>query len=135
MKKFQPPTIEEVRARIIEKEYFTVDAQEFLDMNEAGEWHDNKGRPIKYWKKALVTWYYNSLRYGQTPNLCRVCKKYGEYTNADDTGQMYWLCADHKPQPKTILPEELTENIGKVEPHIINVNNERNRQKDRLGTR
>jgi len=133
MKKFNPPTIEEVRARIIEKEYFTVDAQEFIDSYEASDWHDNRGRKIRYWKKALVTWYHNSLRYGQTPNLCRVCRKYGEYTGKDDTGQVYWLCGDHKPKPKLMLPKELTENICKIEHKEVNVNDERNRQTKGLG--
>ena len=115
----KPPTIDEVRAYIIEKGWTTVSAQEFLDVNEAGDWKDKHGRPYKYWKKVLATWYHNSLRYGHKPNYCRICRGYGVYTSTDDSGQQYWLCEDHKPRPRQHLPESLTD-VCKAPDNIIN---------------
>lgn len=36
---------------------------------------------------------------------------------------------------KPILPKELTENIGKIEHKVVDINDERNKQKDNLGVR
>lgn len=133
--KFKPPTIEEVRTYIKEKGYHTVDAEFFMEFYESADWHDSKGKKVKSWKQKLVTWNRCNIELGRPARLCRVCKKYGEYTGKDDTGQVYWLCADHKPKRKNVLPKELTENIGKIEHKVVNINNERNRQKDKLGIR
>lgn len=124
-----PPTVDEVRAYIIEKGFLTVDAVEFVETNDAGDWQDKKGHAYRNWKKVVVTWHYNALRWGQKPNICRRCTKYGTHRGHDDAGQQYWLCEDHKPRPRATLPDELTNNVLKEGRTIpIDVNNERNRQ-------
>ncbi|KKN77657.1 hypothetical protein LCGC14_0357820 [marine sediment metagenome] len=123
-----PPTIEEVRAYIIEMDFTTVDATEFVVKLTADDWCNGKGKSYKNWKGVVVTWHYNNLRWGRPRNLCRKCKKYGVYQGGDDTGQQYWLCEDHKPQPRAVLPEELTENVFKTPPRTINIHNEQCKQ-------
>ena len=54
-KPFTPPTLEEVKAYISEKE-LAVDAQRFFDYYEAGKWHDGSGKPVKNWKQKCITW-------------------------------------------------------------------------------
>ena len=54
-KNFTPPTLEEVKAYISEKE-LAVDAQRFFDYYEAGKWHDGSGKPVKNWKQKCITW-------------------------------------------------------------------------------
>lgn len=54
-KKFVPPTLEEVRAYVLEKS-LNVDAQKFFDYYEAGDWHDAKGKAVKNWKQKCLTW-------------------------------------------------------------------------------
>ena len=128
------PTVDEVRAYIIEKGWLTVSAQEFVDVNEAGEWKDKNGKPYRYWKKVLATWYHNSLRYGHQPNYCRLCRGYGVYTSTDDSGQQYWLCETHKPPPRRHLPESLTD-VCKAPEHDVNMGERRTillRQTDKL---
>lgn len=128
------PTIEEVRAYIIEKGYLTVNAIEFVAVNAAGDWKDKKGHAYRNWKKVVVTWHYNNLRWGMTPNLCRQCKNYGTHRGNDDTGQQYWLCEGHKPRPQAILPEELTRDVFKeAKGKVVDINTERNRQRKGLG--
>lgn len=114
MKHFKPPTIEEVRAYIIEKKLFSVDAQEFIDYFEDGEpkWHDSTGKPVRSWKQKLRTWHSFALKRGEPQHKC-FCGLYGVYTGTDDTGQRYWLCEKHKPGFKAKLPTELTQNALK----------------------
>lgn len=54
-KKFAPPTLEEVRAYIAEKN-LDVDPQKFFDYYETGDWHDAKGNRVKNWKQKCLTW-------------------------------------------------------------------------------
>lgn len=54
-KKFVPPTLEEVRAYILEKR-LNVDAQKLFDYYEAGDWHDGNGKAVKNWKQKCLTW-------------------------------------------------------------------------------
>jgi hypothetical protein len=54
-KKFVPPTLEEVRAYILEKR-LNVDAQKFFDYYDAGSWHDGNGKAVKNWKQKCLTW-------------------------------------------------------------------------------
>jgi hypothetical protein len=55
VKKFIPPTLEEVKAYVAEKK-LNIDPQKFFDYYEAGEWHDGKGKPVKAWKQKAVSW-------------------------------------------------------------------------------
>ena len=126
MSKFTPPTIEEVRAYIRDMEFDTIDAEEFIKQNDAGEWKDQHGKPYKYWKKVVVTWHYNNLRWGRPRIRCRIsgCKGFGVYRSNDDTGQQYWLCEAHKPKAKNHLPPELTD-ICKAPENVINMGERR----------
>lgn len=49
------PTIEEVRAYVLEKGYH-FDPQHFFDYYEASGWHMQGGKPVKSWKQCCVTW-------------------------------------------------------------------------------
>jgi len=53
--KFTPPTLEEVEAYIKEKDLI-VDAKQFIDYFEEGNWTDSKGNKVKSWKQKLLTW-------------------------------------------------------------------------------
>jgi hypothetical protein len=55
IKKFVPPTLEEVQAYISEKR-LNVDAQKFFDYYDAGSWHDGNGKAVKNWKQKCLTW-------------------------------------------------------------------------------
>jgi predicted phage replisome organizer len=54
-KKFVPPTLEEVKAYVAEKN-LDVDPQKFFDYYEAGDWHDGNGKAVKSWKQKCLTW-------------------------------------------------------------------------------
>jgi len=54
-KTFVPPSLEEIKTYISEKNY-TVDAQVFYDYYEATEWHDKDGNKVKNWKGKIVSW-------------------------------------------------------------------------------
>lgn len=54
-KKFEPPSIEEVKAYAAERGN-KVDAQFFYDYFTEGHWIDSSGKPVKNWKQKLVSW-------------------------------------------------------------------------------
>ena len=63
------PTLDEVRAKIIERGY-SVDAEAFWNYYESNGWKVGKN-PMKKWESALVTWQrkeneYKIKRYGKT---------------------------------------------------------------------
>lgn len=53
-KRFVPPSVEEVKAYIIEKNY-SVDAETFVNWYEAKDWFIGKNK-MKNWRAAVVTW-------------------------------------------------------------------------------
>ena len=55
LKRFTPPTLEEVKAYIEENGY-KVDAEYFYKFYSAGNWIDSKGNPVRNWKQKLITW-------------------------------------------------------------------------------
>ena len=55
VKKFVPPTLEEVSTYCQEKN-LTVSPKRFFDYYDAGEWKDGNGKPVKNWKQKLQTW-------------------------------------------------------------------------------
>lgn len=56
-KSFTPPTLEDVKAYIAERDCAAVvDARKFFDYFEAGHWHDSEGKPVRNWKQKLITW-------------------------------------------------------------------------------
>lgn len=54
-KSFTPPTLEEVKQYIQEKD-LAVDAEYFYNYFEAGAWTDSRGKDVKSWKQKLQTW-------------------------------------------------------------------------------
>lgn len=52
---FVPPTLEEVKAYVKERNS-PVDPQKFFDYFSAGNWIDSKGQPVRNWKQKLITW-------------------------------------------------------------------------------
>lgn len=59
-KAFVPPTLEEVTAYVQEKK-LKVNPKDFFDYYEAGNWHDQTGKPVKVWKQKCQSW---SMREG-----------------------------------------------------------------------
>lgn len=55
VKKFTPPSFDEVKAYCLERGN-KVDAKSFFDYYEAGGWKDSKGNPVKNWKQKCITW-------------------------------------------------------------------------------
>lgn len=49
------PTLEEIQNYISEKN-LKVDAKQFYDYFEVGDWIDSKGNKVKNWKQKLLTW-------------------------------------------------------------------------------
>jgi hypothetical protein len=59
-KAFVPPTLEEVTAYVQEKK-LKVNPEAFFNYYEAGNWHDQTGKPVKVWKQKCQSW---SMREG-----------------------------------------------------------------------
>ena len=53
--KFTPPTLEEVKAYVKERNS-SVDPVKFWTYYDTGGWKDGQGRPVKNWKQKLLTW-------------------------------------------------------------------------------
>lgn len=53
--RFVPPTLAEVSAYCTERNS-PVDAEQFWNYFQAGNWHDSKGQPVRNWKQKLLTW-------------------------------------------------------------------------------
>ena len=66
--------IAEAAANYIKEKKLNINAKEFLDYFEAGNWIDSKGNKVKNWKQKILTW--NNFEKGGTN---------GKTTN--DTGQ------------------------------------------------
>lgn len=60
---FIPPKLEEVENYVKEKK-LNINAKEFLDYFEAGNWIDSKGNKVKNWKQKMLTW--NNFEKGGT---------------------------------------------------------------------
>ena len=54
--RFVPPTVKEVQDYCAEKGYYSIDPQLFVAHYEANGWVQGKGRPLKNWKAAVMTW-------------------------------------------------------------------------------
>lgn len=63
-KRFKAPTVEEVRAYILEKGY-SVDAESFVDYYTSKGWVVGKS-PMKDWKAAVRTWNKNHAKFNNT---------------------------------------------------------------------
>lgn len=54
-KKFAPPSLQDVKAYVLEKKLST-DPEFFFEYFQEGNWHDSQGKPVKNWKQKLLTW-------------------------------------------------------------------------------
>ena len=54
-KEFVPPTLEEIKKYIDEKQ-LKVKAEDFYNYFTEGKWIDSKGNQVKNWKQKLLTW-------------------------------------------------------------------------------
>lgn len=54
-RKFVPPTLDEVRAYIKERNS-PVDPVWFFQYFETGHWIDSEGKPVRNWKQKILTW-------------------------------------------------------------------------------
>jgi DNA-binding transcriptional regulator YhcF (GntR family) len=52
---FSPPSLEEVENYIKEKNLL-VNAKDFIQYFETGNWVDSKGQKVRNWKQKLLTW-------------------------------------------------------------------------------
>lgn len=55
IKKFQPPTVEEVIKYFFEKGYTAEHARKAFDYYDAADWHDAKGNKVKNWKQKMIS--------------------------------------------------------------------------------
>ena len=53
--RFSKPTLEEIR-NYIEEKNLNVNADDFYQYFEEGNWIDSKGNKVKNWKQKLLTW-------------------------------------------------------------------------------
>jgi len=64
-KEFVPPKLEEVENYTKEKN-LKVNAKDFFEYFEAGNWIDSKGKQVKNWKQKILTWNsFNESKEGQ----------------------------------------------------------------------
>jgi hypothetical protein len=56
VKRFIPPTLEEVTHYCVNVRKNNVDPKKFYDFFEAGDWIDAKGQKVKNWKQKVITW-------------------------------------------------------------------------------
>lgn len=59
-KKFEPPTLEQVKAYCLERKN-GIDAERFIDYYSANGWVQGRGKPIKDWKACVRTWERNGM--------------------------------------------------------------------------
>ena len=56
LKRFVPPTVDEIKAYCDERGSYLIDPQAFIDYYEARGWMLNKNRKMVDWKAAVRTW-------------------------------------------------------------------------------
>lgn len=55
IKEREKPTLDEIQNYVSEKN-LNVDAKQFYDYFEAGNWIDSKGNKVRNWKQKILTW-------------------------------------------------------------------------------
>ncbi|KKK87182.1 hypothetical protein LCGC14_2755800 [marine sediment metagenome] len=121
MKKFKPPTLEEIEAYAKEKSLL-VDATFFFNYFEASDppWHDSNGKAVRSWKQKMWTWHRMYQERGEYHTCSQSwCKKRGVYIKgADRDGHPYYWCLDHKPKPPPLpkAVEDMVRGIGDIPP-------------------
>lgn len=54
-KEFVPPTLDEIKSYVTEKQ-LKVNAEQFYNYFTEGKWIDSKGNKVKNWKQKILTW-------------------------------------------------------------------------------
>jgi len=67
VKKFSPPSLEDIKNQILEKKYTTVSAVSFYNFYESKNWMIGKNK-MADWKKALGGWESRNLENNNKPN-------------------------------------------------------------------
>lgn len=65
--RFKKPTLDEVR-EYCQQRNNSIDAERFYAYYEANGWVQGRGKPIKSWKAAIITWektQFNTIQHGQ----------------------------------------------------------------------
>jgi DNA-binding Lrp family transcriptional regulator len=79
VKKFVPPTIEEIQSYITENR-LSVDGNFFMKYFIASNWTDSRGNKVKNWKQKLLTWNNHEQKKGnKLPRITREVKNDGKY--------------------------------------------------------
>jgi hypothetical protein len=60
VKRFVPPTIEEIKAYCQDRNN-SVDPERFFHHYQANGWVQGKGKPVKNWKSCIITWEKNNI--------------------------------------------------------------------------
>lgn len=68
--RFEKPTLEEVREYCRQRNN-GIDAEKFYAYYEANGWVQGRGKPIKSWRAAVITWEKSNFNYGYGPTLDR----------------------------------------------------------------
>lgn len=84
-KDFIPPTLEEIKKYVIEKN-LKVDAEQFYNYFSEGNWIDSKGNAVKSWKQKILTW--NGYSMPQKVEKKTNCNNY-EQRQYKDLNQLY----------------------------------------------
>lgn len=109
MKKFVPPTLQEVQEYIADNpKLCNIDAEIFWHGYNDGDWIDTKGNPVRNWKLKLWTWHNfdTTGRFAKKTKLFpitgKTCGKRGcplpaVYKNIDGNYDNY-TCGPHMPE-------------------------------------
>ncbi len=88
-KRFKPPTPEQVFDYACSLGFPEIDVKHFMDYYEAEDWHYGDGKPVKSWKRCVVTWKYTNK---EPEPKCVVCHKPGSKHQVNKKNQRVWLC-------------------------------------------
>ncbi|HEC61213.1 MAG TPA: hypothetical protein ENI27_03050 [bacterium] len=103
-KRFVPPTLDEIKEAIAEKEY-NVDAEAFFYHYAANNWFRGKTKMV-YWKMALAGWSYRNGRVAHKTKLSPIkgkccgittCQMPAVY-KGNSGGYDFWRCHEHLPE-------------------------------------
>ncbi len=128
-----PKDVEEVRAYVLEKK-LSVNPDFFWAYFSNNKWIDKNLNPVLSYKHKLWTWHRLAEERG-AKRICRWpgCNGYGAYTEKDDTGQLTYLCIDHRPPPKpAFISKETAVQTLKAVPGEIDSNLARTRNRLKL---
>lgn len=92
-KRFKPPTIDEVKAYVAEKN-LSVNPDKFYTYFAEGNWHDGEGKPVKNWKQKLLTWDAHASRTDKTVTASTAGSGYVSHSDRERAAndEMYRRC-------------------------------------------